>query len=144
MLKVKLLTDTAKLPTKANPLDAGYDLYCDESFQLSGTDCGGVDYKVVSTGIAAQGPEGTYLRVAEKSGLAAQNIKISGGVVDRGYTDEIKVIVQNFAKQPRDFEKGQKIAQLIIEKIEMCGIIEVEELDETERGSGGFGSTGDF
>ena len=137
ILKVKKLTDTAKLPEKQHIDDAAFDLYSDESVILAPS-----DIKLVSTGISFTVPVGTYGRIAPRSGLSTKGIFINAGVIDRNYTGEVKVILNNFGKNEIELPKFSRIAQLIVEKISNPSIIEVDELDPTERESGGFGSTG--
>ena len=146
-LKIKRLTESAKLPTKGYSSDAAYDVYCDKGFVLEGYEPTNNTYaeictKTVSTGIALGIPEGYYIRVEEKSGLASKGIKVSAGIIDNSYIGELKVIMVNTARGNIVFEGGQKIAQIILTKMEHCDIIEVDELEDTDRGDAGFGSTG--
>ncbi len=137
-LKLKKLNPEAKLPAYAHPSDAGMDLFALEAVTvLPG------EQTQVKTGIAAEIPEGHVGLVWDKSGIAQKHgIKTLGGVVDAGYRGEILVGVANLSEAPYTFEKGHKIAQMLIQKIENPGIVEVSELSETIRGVGGFGSTG--
>ncbi len=140
-LYVSRLTDDAKLPTKGTPLSAGYDLYASEDVNIPP-----FSKKMVSTGVAMTVPEGTYGRVAPRSGLAHKNsIDVLAGVIDRGYTGEVKVILMNLSNETQKFPKHTRIAQLVLEKIENAEVKEVFDLTTTiksDRGSGGFGSTG--
>lgn len=140
----------AKTPTRAFPTDAGWDLFCLEDFSVVpnyipgyGEDLDSNTPTLVDTGISIAIPEGYYGRVAEKSGLAAKGVEVKGGVIDSAFRDSIKVIMVNATAHTIDFERGQKIAQLIIQPINMDELEEVDSLEETDRGSGGFGSTGD-
>lgn len=153
MLKVKKSHKDAKLPTKAYSTDAGYDLYCledvyiDPNFEVvfmpnSESFFQWCKSTQVRTGISVAIPEGYYGRVASKSGLALKGIEVGAGVIDSGYRDEIVVVLRNFSDDDISFRAGTKIAQLIIEKIGDFEVVEVDNLDETERGKGGFGSTG--
>jgi dUTP pyrophosphatase len=141
----------AKAPAKAHKSDAGWDLFSLDKktvwpiyflffYRLFSLFL--LKTKPVRTGIAVHIPEGYYGRVAEKSGLANKNIGIGAGVIDCGYTGEIEIVVRNFNLFPYTFKKGDKVAQLIVEKISMEEFTEVTDSRETERGSGGFGSTG--
>lgn len=138
-MEVVRFHDDAILPTRGTFRSAGYDLYAVEDFiveQLSGR-------ALVSTGIGIHVPSGTYGRVAPRSGLAVKKgIHVGAGVIDEDYTGELKVLLFNFGDFPYYGKKGERIAQLIIEKIETPEIFEVDKLSETERGEGGFGSTG--
>lgn len=143
MLLVKRLTPTATVPTKAHFNDAGFDLYADiptvESLELTfGTPT------LVSTGISVNIPEGCYGRIAGRSGLAVKGIDVFGGVVDSGYRGEVKVVLNNlnFANQSYKLKHGERVAQLVIERISTAPVQEVAELDLTDRGGNGFGSTG--
>ena len=99
--------------------------------------------KIISTGIALAIPSGYVGLVWDKSGIAAKHgLKTMGGVVDSGYRGEIKIIVHNLSEEPYLVTKGTKIAQLLIQPVEQRTIVEVDTLDETTRGEGGFGSTG--
>jgi len=97
----------------------------------------------ISTGIAIATPPGTYARIAPRSGLAAKySIDIGAGVIDQDYRGEIKVILINHSKYPYQVRPGDRIAQLILEKILLANAERTEVLDKTTRGDKGFGSTG--
>ncbi|SHO78184.1 deoxyuridine triphosphate diphosphatase (dUTPase) [Malassezia sympodialis ATCC 42132] len=130
----------AKLLTRGSKHAAGYDLYaCEDALIPKG------GRAVVQTGIHIALPEGHYGRVAPRSGLAVKHgIDTGAGVVDCDYRGLLGVVLFNFGSEDFQFHAGDRIAQLIVEKISMPDIEEVETLDETERGSGGFGSTGGF
>ncbi len=138
-LKVKRLYDTAKLPTQGTVGSAGWDLYS----SVFGT-VPPWSRLLVATGISITVPPGTYGRVAPRSGLAVKNgIDVGAGVVDRSYTGEVAVVLFNLSDEPFTFKTGERIAQLILEKIDdQATLEEVSELAPTERGNGGFGSTG--
>lgn len=141
-LKVKRLTDTAKLPTKAHPSDAGFDLYTDESKYL--LPCNIRESKEahkISTGVAIEIPNGYYGRIVPRSGLTTKTgLRIVEGTIDSGYRGEIKVMCDSH--QFYCVDHGERIAQLIIQPLPAFEIEEVEELDEGERGQKGFGSSG--
>ena len=100
---------------------------------------------IAKTDISIQVPHGTYGRVAPRSGLAAKNhIDIGAGVVDQDYTGNIGVVMFNHAQEDFEVKKGDRIAQFICEKIEYPELEEVASLNSTERGEGGFGSTGNL
>lgn len=140
IIKYNKLNSSAKCPKRSNPTDAGADLCSTEKHTIQP-----LERKLISTGIAIEIPEGYYGRIAPRSGLAAKSgIDVLAGVVDSGYRGEIKVILYNSDKSNTFFvEEGDRIAQLIIEKHYNFDFVEVvEELTDTERGLGGFGSTG--
>lgn len=138
MAQVKLLSSDAIVPTRSLPGSAGFDLSSVEEVTIPSRKWG-----IVPTGLAIQVPFGTYGRIAPRSGLAAKNgIDVLAGVVDYGYTGEVKVILMNNGEKDFLVNKGDRIAQFIIEKIEYLELELVENLDKSERGENGFGSTG--
>lgn len=139
-LKVHLRSENAKLPTKGSELAAGYDLYSSEDALIPAQGQG-----LVSTDISVVVPIGTYGRVAPRSGLAVKHgISTGAGVIDADYRGEVKVVLFNHSKKDFEIKKGDRIAQLVLERIVNASIKEIsaEELDQTTRGEGGFGSTG--
>ncbi len=137
-LKIKKLDKEATLPKYAKQGDAGLDLFSNENLTLEPN-----QRILVSTGIAMQIPEGYVGLVWDKSGIATKfGIKTMAGVVDSGYRGEVKIALHNLSKETFQIEKGMKIAQMLIQPVESKEIIEVEELEDSERGKGGFGSTG--
>lgn len=137
-LLVKRLSASATLPVRGSELAAGYDLYSTEGCVLLPN-----KRAVVPTGIAIRVPEGTYGRIAPRSGLAVKHgISIGAGVVDRDYTGEVKVVMFNHDRNPYVIKPGYRIAQLVLEKCVTPSVEEVDDLDFTDRGDGGFGSTG--
>jgi dUTP pyrophosphatase len=142
---VKIHSD-AKIPTKAHVDDAGMDFYAIEDVEVY-TGCKGE----VKTGLIFQmGEEGGwkdytyYLQLKDKSSIAMQGVHLVAGVVDYGYRGEVTGIVSNFSPGVYTFKKGQKAFQGIVFKIPKCEIEEVMEVVRSERGSGGFGSSGSF
>jgi len=138
-IKVKKLLEDAKLPTRSYGKSLGYDLY----HENSGTciDPGG--RVILRTGIAIRSPGdyGGFLK--DRSGLAAMHgLHILGGVIDPDYRGEIKVIMLNTGDAPYYVAPGEKIAQFVPVIMPVWGIREVDELDETERGEKGLGSSG--
>lgn len=142
-IKIKKLNIDAVIPTQAKKGDAGYDLYSIDDSPLFGS-----QRRLFRTGIAIEIPEGYYGRIAPRSGLALKNgVDVLGGVVDANYRGEIGVILLNTTAKGDELQithikKGDKIAQLIIEKCHEVEWQEVSALTETDRGAGGFGSTG--
>lgn len=137
-IKFKILDSKAILPQYANPGDAGMDLFCLEDYVLPP----GERY-AFKTGIAAEIPTGYFIRFAPKSGLALKSgIDVMAGIVDEGYRGEWVVVLINLGNEPKEFKARDKIAQAILSPYSQAEVVTVEELSETQRGSGGFGSTG--
>jgi dUTP pyrophosphatase len=138
ILHVAKLSDKAILPTKGSKSAAGYDLY-------SAYDCTipARGKALVKTDLQVKVPHGTYGRVAPRSGLAWKNhIDIGAGVVDEDYRGNLGVVMFNHADEEFKIAAGDRIAQLVCEKISYPEMVELPSLDCTERGEGGFGSTG--
>ncbi|KZT27007.1 dUTP diphosphatase [Neolentinus lepideus HHB14362 ss-1] len=137
-LLIKRLSEKAKLPTRGSALAAGYDLYSAEKKTVPAR-----GKALVDTQISIAVPAGTYGRVAPRSGLASKfMIDTGAGVVDADYRGVVFVLLFNHSDRDFEVQEGDRIAQLIIEKIQTPDVLEVEDLDETLRGTGGFGSTG--
>jgi len=142
---IKKLEESAIIPTRATDTDAGYDLYSinDGVVPAAGR-------KVVGTGIAIAIPESKnvfapsyYGRVAPRSGLAVKKgIDVLAGVIDAGYRGEVGVVLQNLSDEDFPYKKGDRVAQLILEQCNTIGWVELDELEDSERSDGGFGSTG--
>ena len=138
VLKVQLLRDGALAPAKHHLGDAGMDLYAYEGIELKPG-----DRVKVSTGVALAIPEGFVGLIWDKSGLSnTHGLKSLGGVIDSGYRGEIMVGLINLSSEVYRIEKGHKVAQLLLQKIEHMEVRLVGELDATVRGDGAFGSTG--
>ena len=139
-LKVKRLRLDAVLPTRALDLDAGYDVYAVHNAVLEPG-----DRALVGTGIAIETPRGTFAQVSPRSGLAKDygiTVTNGPGTVDEGYRGEVKVNLINLGRDALVIAKGERIAQLIIQKYETPEVVEVDELSATDRGERGHGSTG--
>ncbi|OCL08845.1 dUTP diphosphatase, partial [Glonium stellatum] len=137
-LQVQFLSDKAKAPTKGSIFAAGHDLYSARNIVIPARGRARVD-----TDIAISVPAGTYGRVAPRSGLAAKHgIDTMAGVIDADYRGQVGVILANLSDEDFEIKEGDRIAQLIVEKIEMPDVVVVEKLAESVRGAGGFGSTG--
>jgi len=135
---VKRLTPSAVLPIRGSPDAAGFDLAASEPAIAP---AGGK--AIVKTGLSMAIPAGTYARVAPRSGLAAKKmINVGAGVVDYDYRGEVCVVIFNHGPEDFAISVGDRVAQLVLERVSMAGCVEVEELDITQRGAGGFGSTG--
>lgn len=137
-IKFQKLFIDAKIPTYAHPGDAGLDLYaCEDIIIEPGK------RHAVSLGFALEIPHGFVARILDRSGLAIKNgIHCLAGVVDAGYRGEYKVIMINLGEEAYTVEKGDRVAQMLIQPVEICDIEEVEELSNSERGEGGFGASG--
>ncbi|MDP3639913.1 MAG: dUTP diphosphatase [Nanoarchaeota archaeon] len=137
-LRIKKLHPEAVLPKYMREGDAGLDLSAVESLVIPPA-----ERRTISTGIALAIPPGYAGLIWDRSGLAAKHgIKSMGGVIDANYRGEIKVILHNLSNAPFIVEKGMRVAQLLIQPVQQKEIVEVSELEETERNEQGFGSTG--
>ncbi|XP_066885312.1 deoxyuridine 5'-triphosphate nucleotidohydrolase, mitochondrial isoform X10 [Kogia breviceps] len=137
-LRFVRLSEHATAPTKGSERAAGYDLYSAYDYTVPP-----MEKALVKTDIQIALPSGCYGRVAPRSGLAAKHfIDVGAGVIDEDYRGNVGVVLFNFGKEKFEVKKGDRIAQLICERIFYPEIEEVQVLDDTERGSGGFGSTG--
>ena len=141
-IRIKRLTETAKLPSRGSAQAAGYDLYADLPEALS---IRPHESAMISTGLTMEIPEGYFGAIFARSGLAAKEQLRPGncvGVVDSDYRGEWKIILHNDSEQERTVIPGERIAQMVVIPYLSVAFDEVNELSETERGAGGFGSTG--
>ena len=138
-LIVEKISSSAKLPKKALTSDAGYDLFANDYYSIPA-----YGQALVATGIKMRIPENCAGLIWDKSGLANSGITTMGGVIDSNYRGEIKVVVKNLSEDIFNIIPGQKIAQIIIQKIENLELKEETISDVTERQNNGFGSTGNF
>eukprot|EP00123_Amoebidium_parasiticum_P005991 comp17050_c0_seq1/m.15779 comp17050_c0_seq1/g.15779 ORF comp17050_c0_seq1/g.15779 comp17050_c0_seq1/m.15779 type:complete len:166 (-) comp17050_c0_seq1:375-872(-) len=139
-LRVKRLTPKATLPQRGSSKAAGYDL-----FSAYDTVIPARGKALIQTDISISIPDDCYARVAPRSGLAwKHHLDTGAGVIDADYRGNVGVVMFNHADTEFAVKKGDRIAQLILERIYMLDIENVEDLEETERGAGGFGSTGGF
>jgi len=141
VLRVCKLNEDAVIPSYAKPGDAGMDLYSTESVGIEAGERG-----LVKTGIALELPKGTEAQIRPRSGLALKKgltVLNTPGTIDEGYRGEVGVILINHSNEIVFIQKGDRIAQMVINKFESVKVEEIETLSETERGAGGFGSTGD-
>ncbi|KAG9188115.1 dUTP pyrophosphatase [Alternaria panax] len=139
-LQVQLLSPNAKAPTKGSAFAAGHDLYSAEDTVIPAR-----ARALVKTDIKISVPDGTYGRVAPRSGLAYKHgIDTMAGVIDADYRGPVGVILANLSETDFPVKIGDRIAQLIVERIVMPDVVVVDQLEDTVRGAGGFGSTGGF
>lgn len=141
-IKIKKLNENAIIPTRATNGSAGLDLYAclDNSETILPSET-----KLIKTGIAISIEKNFVAYVYARSGLAVKKgITLANcvGVIDSDYRGEVCVALHNISKEAYEVKNGERIAQLVIQKVEYPTIIETENLDETKRGEGGFGSTG--
>lgn len=137
-LLIKRLSDKAKLPTRGSALAAGYDLYSAEKKVIPAR-----GKALIDTQLSIAVPLGTYGRVAPRSGLASKfMIDTGAGVIDADYRGVLYVLLFNHSDADFTVEEGDRIAQLVIERIETPSVVEVDDLEATLRGADGFGSTG--
>ena len=156
-LKIKKLTETSQIPMQATSGAAGMDLYADlvgRGGELTLKTREGEPVHIlmppggvvaVPTGLSMAIQKGYEGQIRPRSGLAAkQQITVANapGTIDSDYRGEVKVLLYNMSREWREIKHGDRIAQLVISKIPNVVLSEVDELDDTERGSGGFGSTG--
>lgn len=140
-LRIRRTDPSLPMPSYAHVGDAGLDLYAAESRTLAPG-----ERALVGTGVAIAIPEGCAGFVQPRSGLAINRglgLVNSPGLIDSHYRGEIKVIAINLdPSEPLEIARGEKIAQLVIQPVVRADVVEVSELDDTQRGEGGFGSTG--
>lgn len=136
-LKFKKLNNMGTAPTRERDSDAGIDLYSSVRIKIPAG-----NREAVSTGYAVAIPEGYYGQIEERSGYSLRNtLKLKAGVIDSEYRGEIKCVFQNCGAYPIEIERGEKIAQLVIHKQPKVTFEFVTELDKTDRGEKGFGSS---
>ena len=139
-LPVRRLHPDAVVPAYAHDGDAGLDLVAVEPVELAPG-----RREAVPTGWAMAIPDGWVGLVHPRSGLALrQGLTVANapGTIDAGYRGEVKVLLVNLGGEPVHVEAGQRVAQLLLQRVGAARVVEVDELDETGRGEGGFGSTG--
>lgn len=125
------------LPTYRHPGDSGLDLYAVEDVLLP------VATRArVRTGIRLGIPDGYEAQVRPRSGHSLEGLDVAIGTIDAGYRGEVQAVIINATGKPRHIPRGTRIAQLVVAPVARCAVVEVADLDETERGAGGFGSTG--
>ena len=136
-LQYKRIHPNSIPPSIGSPDAAGLDLYCCETVRIKSHSVG-----LVNTGIAVVLPPQSYGRIADRSSVAQNRIVVVGGVIDADYRGEVRVMMRNDNSYPVTYLPGARVAQLIVERIYLVQLLEVKELPQTQRGAGGFGSTG--
>jgi dUTP pyrophosphatase len=139
-VEIKRLSPEARIPSYKHAGDSGADLYAVDECLLAP-----LERRAIGTGLAAAVPPGFELQVRPRSGLALDHgltVLNTPGTVDSSYRGEIKVILVNLGNEPYQVRKGERIAQLVVAPVIQGEFREVPVLSETERGAGGFGSTG--
>lgn len=139
-IRVHRLSADVPLPAYAHPGDAGLDLAAAETVVL-----GQGERRAVATGLRVAIPDGYVGLVHPRSGLALRDgltVANAPGTIDAGYRGELKVILVNLGDREVAVERGDRIAQLVVQEVVHARIVEVDDLDATPRGEGGFGSTG--
>ena len=135
--ETKLLHDSAKNPTKGHVNDAGWDLYSSETVSIPA----GATV-LISTGIAMAIPKHYVGLIWDRSSMGVKGVHRHAGVIDSGYRGEVKVCLHNTTKEAYHVERGDRIAQLLIQEVPVFRQHTVNEIDSTNRGNAGFGSTG--
>ena len=138
-LKVRRINKDARLPRYGHPGDAGLDLFSVVEAVLKPGEA-----FAVPTGIQTAIPSGFVGLIWDKSGISLSGVHRLAGVVDAGYRGEIKIVMINLSGSDFIVSKGMKIAQMLIQPVVGVTVSETDDLDDTERGEGGFGSTGRF
>tara|TARA_B100001093_G_scaffold407299_1_gene395920 strand:- start:1059 stop:1493 length:435 start_codon:yes stop_codon:yes gene_type:complete len=139
-LGVKLNAPLAQLPSRGSQGAAGYDLYAANPEPIVVRHS---QRALIPTGIQVVLPPGTYGRIAPRSGLAVKKgISVGAGVVDIDYTGDVGILIFNHGSEEFTVTAGDRIAQLILERIVTPEVVELDHVSETRRGCGGFGSTG--
>ncbi|MFD0827333.1 dUTP diphosphatase [Neobacillus sp. M.A.Huq-85] len=139
-VKVKLMNDDARIPYRAHEGDAGLDLFSIEEKIIKAGEAG-----LVRTGLQIELPKGTEAQIRPRSGLALKHaitVLNSPGTIDEGYRGEIQIILINHGKEDFKIEKQMRIAQMVIAPVLRVNIIETENLSDSVRLEGGFGSSG--
>lgn len=136
-IKFKKFSSDAKLPTYAHLGDGGMDVFTNEDYTLKPNET-----HAFSTGVASEFPFGYVALVWDKGGLGTKGIHRFSGVIDAGYRGEWFITLYNATAQEYHFEKGDKIAQVLIQHVEYANIEETSTLSQSERGAGKMGSTG--
>lgn len=137
-IKVRKLNPNARIPTKAHTSDSGWDLYCLNDITIPAKST-----IIVPTGLSLQLPSGYEMQVRPRSGVSTKTtIRVIFGTIDNAYRGEIGVMVDNIGEYPFLMPAGYKLAQGVLTNTTESSIVVVDELDNTNRGNRGFGSSG--
>lgn len=141
-IKFKKVRDTAILPQYASAGASGMDLHL--CLPGMGDTLGAGEIKAMPTGLSVEIPQGYELQIRSRSGCALKGLVVANGVgtVDADYRGEIQVILMNASASSRPLSHGERVAQLVLSRVEKIQWVEASEFSDTKRGSGGFGSTG--
>lgn len=140
IVKIQLNHEDAKMPYRANEGDAGLDLFSIEEKTIPTGESA-----LIRTGIQMELPKGTEAQIRPRSGLAAKHavtVLNTPGTIDEGYRGELQVILINHGKNDFTVEKGMRIAQMVVAPVLPVTLLEINQLTASERGEGGFGSSG--
>ena len=138
MLKVKKLTEFGYIPSRSTDSSVGFDLYSAYDYIIKPG-----EQRLCKTDIAICLPEGCYGRIASRSGISSKNnVHVGAGVIDPDYRGNVGILLFNLGKEPFVITNGDRIAQLICEKVLIPSVEEVNELELTSRNDKGFGSSG--
>jgi len=137
ILRIKKLSPEATLPSKAHATDGAFDIATNEAYSLQPG-----ERHTFTTGFAAQFPPEYVVLLRDRSGLGSKGIQVLAGVIDASYRGEWKVVLHNTSNEAYDVKAGDRIAQCLLLPVPDFQVTEVSSLEETDRGSGGFGSTG--
>ncbi len=137
-MKVKLLDENAIAPIRATKGAAGLDLFSVETVSLKP-----MERALIKTGVAVAIPDGMAGMIWPRSGLATRHgLDVMAGLIDSDYRGEVKVLLINLSDKEVSLYAGERIAQLVCQPVCISDVVVVDDLDKTERGNGGFGSTG--
>jgi len=137
-ISVVLFSENAEVPTKAHEEDAGFDLYSPVNFKVMPQSKTKINLEF---GLSI--PKGFYGQMKDRSSLANKDLHVLGGVIDSGYQGPVQLILWNLGHEARRFDVGDKVAQLVILPVPSMTMKQVDSFDTTtQRGTGGFGSTG--
>lgn len=137
-LKVKLLNEDAKIPTKAYPTDSGFDLYTSEAVEIYP-----LETRVIKTGVAIGLPPGFEAQIRPRSGVSTKSpLKVILGTVDQTYVGDLGIMCQNISNKPYSIPKGFKLAQVVPMEVPKFEVELETELEDTDRSDSGFGSSG--
>lgn len=136
-IKIKRLNPDIKLPNYAHPGDVGMDVYATEEVTIPPG-----EHRFIHHGFAMEFPEGYAAIVKDKSSISKAGLHAIGGVFDAGYRGEYNSNIFNLSSESYTFEKGDKVSQIVIVPVALADVVEVNELSDSARGLGAFGSTG--